>query len=101
MRSDGLGLSSSLLISPSDLISQPESGPHLLAPCPVLLTCGCQFRRLEEEAPEAALGGGKWGLQLGEEPHVEKEPPSSSFSSTLGLCVPAYPTVVASAFSEG
>jgi hypothetical protein len=47
--SDGLVLSSSLLISPCDLVSLPEPGPHLLAPRPVLLSHRLSIQEAREE----------------------------------------------------
>lgn len=112
VHSDGSTLSSSLLISPCDLISLPEPGLHLPASSPALLFQACQSGRPGDQAPEASLRDGKWGFSRGpqtEQGSAANRPPSSPSAPVhlAELCL--YPqslgaethTVMMSTFSEG
>ena len=101
MNSDGLVLSSSLLISLRDLISLPELSPHLLAPRPALLTQACQSGRSGKEVPRFLWRMEKVsaGAPGGELP-ISPRPPSLAPPLSSDL-VPDPTLLMMSATSEG
>lgn len=63
-------LTSSLLISPCDLVSRPQPSPHLLAPRPGLLLHGLSTQEPGDEAPGASR---RWQVGFPRGPWVESD----------------------------